>query len=195
MLQQVVRVGSIFLVVSACLCSMERPSLKQLAIKKVAELIADNPNPGYYVKAFDSFPRKLSISIIQQLVATNRPKSALPIVLLGYKLHQQQQNNTNQRKVRLLLANNKQIELTPEQSGQLTQHSATIQNLIQDLEEQSQEIPLPLLTQEQVTTLVLYISIVNALNASNTICQCYSKRYQRLQYYLLIVLNIQEYNN
>ena len=166
MLQQVVRVGSIFLVVSACLCSMERPSLKQLAIKKVAELIADNPNPGYYVKAFDSFPRKLSISIIQQLVATNRPKSALPIALLSYKL--QQQKNTNKHILRLVLANDRQVQLTSEQSDQLIQNSATIQNLIQDLEEQVEEIPLPLLTQEQVTVLLSYIPIINALNTSDS---------------------------
>ena len=169
MLQQVVRVGSIFLVVSACLCSMERPSLKQLAIKKVAELIADNPNPGYYVKAFDSFPRKLGASIIQQLVATNRPKSALPIALLSYKLHQQQQQkNTNKHILRLMLSNDQQVPFTSEQSDQLIQNSATIQNLVQDLEEQVEEIPLPLLTQEQVTVLLSYIPIINALNTSDS---------------------------
>ena len=70
--------------------------------------------------------------------------------------------------MRLLLANNQHRQLTPEQSKELVQNSATIQNIIQDIEEQVEEIPLPLLTQEQVITLLSYISSLNALNTSDS---------------------------
>ena len=168
MLQQVVRVGSILLIASACLCSMDRPSLKDIAIKKVAELIIQDP--GYCVKVLDTLPNDLNIPVIQCLMVINKDKSALPIALLSYKLYQQrqQQNNTNQRILRLMLSNDRQVQLTPEQSRELIQNSATIQNLIQDLEEQVEEIPLPLLTQEQVTVLLSYIPIINALNTSDS---------------------------
>ncbi len=167
MIQQFGRVGSIFLVTSLYLSAMEKPSLKELAIKRIAALATHDMS--YCGKVLDSLPRELNAFVIQQIIATNEPKGALPIVLLSYKLHQQQhQNNTNQHIVRLLLSNNQQLQLTPEQSDQLIQNSATISNLIQDLEEQSQEIPLPLLTQEQVTVLLPYISIFNKIHAINT---------------------------
>ena len=144
------------------------PLLKQIATKRVAELIARSTNPSYHVKAFDTLPNELIVPVVQQLIATNKTKSALPILLLNYKLHRQQHTNTNQRKVCLLLANNEQVQLTPEQSKELIQNSVTIRNLIQDIEEQVEEIPLPLLTQEQVITLLSYISSLNALNTSDS---------------------------
>ena len=170
MLQQFVRVGSTLLVVSASLYAMERPTLKELATKRVSELVALNPNPSYYVKAFDTLPIELIEHVIQRLILTNKYKSALPIALLSYKLHrqQQQQKNTNQRILCLMLSNNQQVQLTPEQTRELIQNSATIRNLIQDIEEHVEEVPLPLLTQEQVTVLLPYISIINALNTSDS---------------------------
>ena len=162
MLQQVIRVGSIILLASACISAMEQSAPKQI-ITTLA-----TPHAGYYVKVLDSLQSKLGISFVQHSVVTTTPKSTLPIALLSYKLYQQQQNNTSQHRVRLLLANDQEIQLTPELSSELVQASATIQNLIQNLEEQSQEIPLPLLTQEQVITLLSYISSINALNTSDS---------------------------
>ena len=167
MLQQIIRVGSIILLASAYLSAMERPTLKELAIKQVANLITAH-DLSYSVKSLDSLSHELSTSVVQQLVATDKSKSALPIALLIYKLHKQQQPDSKQYQLRLLLDNNQQVELTHQQSSQLIQNSATIQNLIQDLEEQVEEIPLPLLTQEQITNLFPYISVINALNASNS---------------------------
>ena len=169
MLQQVMRVGSFFLVISTYLSAMERPTLKELAIKRVANLIISNSNPGYCIKAFDTLPNELVASVIQQIVATNTYKSALPVVLLSYKLYQQQQLDRKQYQLRLLLANNHQVELAPDQSDQLIQASVTIQSIIQDIEEQIEEIPLPLLTQEQVINLLSYIPIINAIDTSNSV--------------------------
>ena len=152
--------------------SMERPVLKELAIKKVAELITCNPNPRYCVKVFDTLPLDLSTLLVQYIMLTNKHKSALSVLLLSYKHYyqqQQQQNNINQRIRRLLLANNQQVQLTSEQSRELIQTSATIQNITQNLKEQIEEIPLPLFTQEQVTNLLPYIPITNALNTSNSV--------------------------
>ena len=166
MLQQCVRAGSILLVVSASLYAMERATLKELAIKKVAALITQSPS--YFVKARDMLPNDLSIPVIQYLMVINKDKSALPIALLSYKLHQQQ-NNTNQRTLRLMLSNDQQLHLTSKQSKELIQASVTIQNLIRDLENNVEEMPLPLLTQEQVTALLEYLPITNALNISDSI--------------------------
>ena len=168
MLQQVMKVGSILLIISTCLSAMERPTLKELAIKRVADLIIRNPDPIYCIKAFNVLPNDMSDAVVQQLVATDIPKSALPVVLLSYKLYQQQQLDRKQYQLRLLLANNHQVELAPDQSDQLIQASVTIQSIIQDIEEQIEEIPLPLLTQEQVTVLLSYTPIINALNISNS---------------------------
>ena len=155
-------------------------SLKNLALWRSSKYIAGNPI--YYIKAFDTLPHNLSIALIHHLIYNDKGrsiiafqhKSALPLILLGYKLHQQQQNNnTNQHILRLLLANDQQVQLTPEQSRELIQNSATIQNLIQDIqgsEAHAEEIPLPLLTQKQISTLLSYIPITNALNiSSNTL--------------------------
>ena len=157
MLQQVVRVGSIFLVISTCLSAMERPVPEQIATTMLA-----TPHARYYVKVLRSLPSRFGISFDQHF---NTPKSALPVALLSYKLHKLQGQHYQ---LRLLLANNQQVQLTPELSSELVQASATIQNLIQDLEEQSQEIPLPLLTQEQVITLLSYISSINSFNISDS---------------------------
>ena len=165
MLQQFVKIGSILLLASACLCSMERPKLKELAIKKVAELATHNPR--YYIKAFYTLPHELSTPIIEHLVLTNKGKSALPIILLGYKYCQQRSDNRHHL-IHLTCSNNNQIQLTSNQSRELIQASAAISNLIQDLKEHVEEIPLPLLTQEQITNLLPYISIINALNTSNS---------------------------
>ena len=167
MLQQLARVGSILLVASLSLYAMNVPTLKDIASKKVAQLIASNLNPSYCVKAFDTLPRELDIYVIQQLVRTNSDKSALPIIVAAYKYYQQQSNNKH-RQIHLTCLDNKQVLLIPEQSKELVQNSATIQNLIQDIEEQVEEIPLPLLTQEQVITLLSYISSLNALNTSDS---------------------------
>ena len=166
MLQHVVKVGSIIVLASASISAMEKLPLKNLAIQKVAELAAHDIN--YCVKVFNDLPCELGASLIQQLAATDRTKSALPIALLSYKINQQPLNS-KQYQLRLLLANNQPVELTPQQSNQLIRSSATIQNFIQDLDtgELSQEIPLPL-TQEQVTTLLSYVSSVNALNTSDS---------------------------
>ena len=156
---------SVILLVSVNIYAMHVPSLKQIAIKKAAEFAAHDLS--YYIKALDSLSPQLNSYFTQQLVLINKNKSALPIMLLGYKLHQQQQLDSKQYKLRLLLAHNQQVQLTLKQSSQIIQASATIQNLIQDLEEQIEEIPLPLLTQEQITNLLPYISITHALNISN----------------------------
>ena len=103
---------------------------------------------------------ELSTSITQHLLLTNKYKSALPIALLSYKLYQQQ-HDSKQYQLCLLLANNQQVQLTSEHSRNLIQDLA-----IQDSAELSQEIPLPLLTQEQVTVLLSYIPIINALNTT-----------------------------
>ena len=172
MLQQMIRVGSFFLVVSACLSSMQGPTLKDITAQRVAELIAQDP--GYGVKAFNALPRNLSIAVIQQLGLTNKRKSALPIALLSYKLHQQQQLDSKHYKLRLLLANNEQVELNPELSKELVQASVTIKNFVQDINIQdtaaveAEEMPLSLLTQEQIAALLPYISITNALNTSDS---------------------------
>ena len=168
MLQPVIKVGSIILLTSAYLAAMERLSLKQLAIKRVAELIALDPNPSYCIKAFSALPVELSIPITHRLMAINKTKIALPIVLLRYKLHQQQQTGNKQSPLRLILSNNQQIQLTSNQSKELIQNSATIKNLIHDIEEQAEEIPLSLLNQEQVTYLMSYIPVITALNTSNS---------------------------
>ena len=88
MLQQIMKVGNTLLVASANLYAMERPSLKDIAIKKVAELITQNP--GYCVKVFNTLPCDLSTAAMQQLMITNKYKSALPIIILGYKHYLQQ---------------------------------------------------------------------------------------------------------
>ena len=173
MLQQVIRAGSIILLASASLFAMERPSLKDLAIKRVAKLITCHPDLSYCIKAFNIFPNKLMADVVQQIIAINKPKSALPIALLSYKLHQQQQLDSKQYQLRLLLNNNQQIQLTPKQSQELIEHSSTIRNVIGDTKDiqnntvQAEEIPLLLLTQEQVTALLPYISSINALNINN----------------------------
>ena len=169
MLQQVIRVGSFILVVSASLYAMEKQSLKQITTKKVAQLIASNPNSSYGVTAFNALPHELGASIMQYLILTNRSKSILPIVLLSYKL---QQSDYKHSRIHLTCSNSKRVKLTLEQSRELTQSSVTIQNLIQDLDIQdtavhAEEIPLPLLTQEQITNLLPYISITHALSTSN----------------------------
>ena len=164
---QKITVAGSMLLIAACLFTMQESTLKQLTIKKVAELAAHNPS--YYIKAFYTFPHELSTSIIEHLVLTNKDKSALPIILLGYKYYQQlqqQQNNTHQHIIRLLLANNQQVQLTPEQSKELIQNSATIQNFIQGLVEHVKEIPLPLLSQEQITALLPSLAITSALHMS-----------------------------
>ena len=149
-------VGSFLLVASASLYTMNNPMSQELTIQKSTALAA--------------LPRNVVVSVIHQLVATNKQNSALPIALLSYKLYRQQlqqQNNINQRSIRLILANN-QVELTPEHSIELTQASATIRNIIHDIEEQIEEIPLPLLTQEQAIALLAYIPSINALNTSTS---------------------------
>ena len=168
MLQQMIRVGSIFLIASIYISAMQGPTLKQLATKKVAELTA--LNPGYCVKAFNTLPRDISIAALQQLMSTNTYKNALPAILLGYKHYQQQQQDNKHYQLRLACSSDKQIQLTAEQSKELMQASATIQNLIQDIDngELSQEIPLSLLTQEQITALLSYAPIINALNTSTS---------------------------
>ena len=172
MIRQLMRVGSMLLGVSACTYAMKMPSLKDIAIKKVAELAAHDLS--YCVKAFDILPHELSTSLIQDLMSTNRPKSALPILLLSCRLYQQQQLNNKQSRIHVICSDNQQVQLTPEQSRELIQHSAPIRNLIQDTEGIQyneipyEEVPLPVLTQKQVTTLLSYISIINALNTSNS---------------------------
>ena len=170
MLQHMIRVGSFFLVASIYISAMQDPTLKQRATKKVAELIALNPNPSYCVKAFNALPRDLSIATMQHLMITNKNKSNLPMLLLSYKLYQQQQPDSKQCQLRLACSNDKQLQLTHEQSRELILASATIRNLTEDIDngELSQEIPLPLLTQEQVITLLSYTPIINALNTSNS---------------------------
>ncbi len=162
-----IRVVSFLIGVSVCLYAMEKQTLTPEHIKEIAELVATNPSYG--VQAVDTLPRDLSMSVVQRLMLDNRSKSALPLSLLSYKLYQQRQHtNINQRIVNLALANNQQVQLTPQQSGELIQASTTIKSLIQDLDNQGQaeEIPLLLLTHEQVTALLPYISIINALNTS-----------------------------
>ncbi len=173
MLQKVITAGSIFLMLSGHLSAMEIPSLKEIVINRIAELITYDPNSC--VTTFTSLPHDLSSTIIQHLRITNTRKSALPILLLGLKHYQQHIGIGNkQNQLRLLLTNNQQVQLTSEQDKMLIQASASIRNLIQDTqdiqqnESQLEEIPLPLLTQKQVIALLPYISITNALNASNS---------------------------
>ncbi len=122
----------------------------------------------------EHLPHEFSSAIIQHLIATNKYKSALPILLLGFKYYQQQHQPFNKcYQLCLLLSNNHQAQLTLEQSNQLIQASSSIQNLMQDIEGiqsntvQAEEIPLPLLTNNQVNALLPYISIINALNTSD----------------------------
>ena len=161
MVQPVMRVGSILLLVTASLYAMERPVPEQIATTMLA-----TPRARYYVKVLGFLPSRFGISFAQHLIA-NTPKSALPIALLSYKLHQRRKLQGQHYQLRLLLANNQEVQLTPELSSELVQASATIQNLIQDLEEQIEEIPLPLLTQEQVSALLQYLPITNALSTNN----------------------------
>ena len=167
MLQQVMKSGSILLLSSACISAMEQPISEQITTTLAT------PHARYYIKVLDFLPSKLGISFAQHLIA-NTPKSALPIALLSYKLHQQRKLQVQHYQLRLLLANNEQVELTPKLSSELVQASATIQNFIQDIgiqdnAVQAEEIPLLLLTQEQVTALLSYISSINALNTSDSI--------------------------
>ena len=162
---------SILLLLSISIYPMEGLSLKELTTRRVAELIVLDSSQNSCIKAFSALPIELSVPIIHCLMAINKTKSALPIVLLSYKLHQQQQTDNKQYQLRLMLSNNQQVQLTPEQSRELIQTAATIQNLIQDLEEHVEEIPLLLLTQEQVIALLSYITITNALNTSTTLLE------------------------
>ena len=165
---------SIIVLTSAYLSlyAVEPMTLKQLAIKNVAKRIIGNPTCA--TKAFSILPYNQAVSLVQYLLSINTyKKSALPITLLSYKQYyeQQQQSNIKQRILCLMLANNQQKKLTPEQSRELRQHSATIRNLIQDLDIQdnavyAEEIPLPLLTQEQIDALLPYIHITNAIHMS-----------------------------
>ncbi len=172
MIQQIVRIGSFFLIASVCLSAMEEPALKQIATKRVAELAAYDLR--YCVQAFYKLPLELSTSVIQNILLANKSKSALSVVLLAYKHYQQQQADTKQCKIHLTCSSDKQVPLTIEQSNQLIQASASIRNLIQDIEDiqdtaiQVEDIPLPLLTDKQVTALLPYISIINALNATTS---------------------------
>ena len=173
MLQQLVKVGSILFITSACLYAMEKPSLKALAIKKVVELITHNPNPGYYIKPFDVLSRKLGSAAIQQLMLTHTHKHALPAIILGYKYYLQQ-DAIKHHPLRLACSHDKQLQLTLEQSQELIKASACIRSLLEDMtgsdnNAQCEEIPLPLLTQEQVSAVLSYTPIINALNASTRI--------------------------
>ncbi len=113
MLQQIIKVFSIFLISSGYLCAIEVPSLKELTIKKVTEL--GNRKPSAYVATFTHVPYELGNAIVRYLVVNHQIKSALPILLLSYKLHHQQ-DNTNQRILSLMLSNDKQLQLDKEQS-------------------------------------------------------------------------------
>ena len=168
MLQQVMRVGSIILIISTCLSAMERPTLKQLATKKVANLIVRNSSLGYCNKTLDVLPNESIDSVIQQVWVASQDKGIILKLLSIYRLYRQQQPNIKHYQLRLACSNDKQLQLTPEQSGELMQASAAIRNLVQDFEEQVEEVPLPLLTQEQVTYLLPYLSVINALNTSNS---------------------------
>ena len=174
MLQHIIKVGSFLLVTSGYISTIHVPSLKQITIKKVAELIVRNANPNYCSKALDTLSSTLDTTLVQHLLQTYKERSILPLLLLSYKRYQQQQNTTNQPILCLLLSDNKQVPLTSNQSKELIQRSTTIQNLIHDIDIQdavvhAEEIPLPLLTHEQVTTLLSYISGINALNISDSI--------------------------
>ena len=188
---RLMKVGSFLLIVSAYIYSMEMPSLKELATKKVIDLAAHDFNyciqaldtlphelgmpivhdPIYCAKVINTRPPDMSIALVQYLMRSNKYKSVLPQLLVSYRLYQQQQqqNNTNQHIIDLILDNNQQVQLTSEQSRELIQAAATIRNLMQDIDngELSQEIPLPLLSQEQVTTLLPYTTIINAINISD----------------------------
>ncbi len=166
MLQQVIAVVSVFLTLLGYLSAMQVASLKEIVTNKIANFSIQDPSSC--VTTFTTLPHELSKVIIQRLNLINKSKSALPILLLSYKHYQQQQSNKKQNQLSLLLSNNQQVSLDKKQSEQLIQASAPIQNLIQDLEDHAEEIPLPLLTQEQVTNLLPYISVINALNASNS---------------------------
>ncbi len=172
MLQQIITAGSIFFMLSGYLSAMQVPSLTEIVTNRVAEFITYDPSSC--ITTFTTLPHDRSSAIIQRLNLTNKSKSALPILLLSYKHYQQQQSNKKQNHLSLLLFNNQQVQLDTEQSKQLIQASATIQNLIQDTQDlqntavQAEEIPLPLLTQDQVIALLPYISLSSALNASNS---------------------------
>ncbi len=165
MVQQAITIVSIFLMLSGYIYCMAVAPLKDIVIKKTIEFITHDPT---YITNCTMLPHELSSTIIQHLIAINKRKSALPILLLSSQYYQQQHMSNKQNHLRLLLANNQQVELTLEQSKQLIQASAPIQNLIQDIENHVEEIPLPLLTQEQVSALLLYMPIINALNASTS---------------------------
>ncbi len=176
MIRQIIKIGSILLVASASFYAMERPTLKELATNMIAELIVSNSNPSYCVKALNILPSALITPVVQQLMVLSKDKSALPILLLSYKLCQQQQQSTvRQSKIYLTCSDDKQLQLTSEQSRELMQVSAAIRNLIQDIEgvqdnyEQVEEIPLPLLTQDQITVVLSHLPIINALNTNTSI--------------------------
>ena len=163
---------SILLLSSASMYSMEIASLKQLVTKKVAVLIAHDPRSC--VKALYTLPCNLNISLIQHLMLTNKHKSALPLIALGYQRYQQQHDNNKHSRIHVTCSDDQEIQLTSEQSKQLIQASSSIRNLIQDMGIQDnavhvEDIPLPLLTQRQVTALLFYLSITNALNTSSTL--------------------------
>ncbi len=170
MLQQVITAVSIFIILLGYLSAMEIPSLKEITAQRIFKFITQDPHSC--VTTFTTLPSELSCAIIQHLIATNKYKNALPILLLSFKHHQQQQSNAKQRKMRLNCSNDKQIELTREQGRQFVQASVCVKSLLEDIvsqDSQLEEVPLPLLTQDQVTALLSYISIINALNISDSI--------------------------